>query len=87
MPLEIILINPFERNHEKEMWETFEKSLKEQYKEKGEHIIVLGNFQCERQLDAFVIKSKGIGIIDFKAYSGEIYAYQNDPWRANESQW
>jgi len=83
MPLDIKLINPFERAHEKAMWESFEKSLKEQYKENGEQIIVLGNFQCERQLDAFVIKSKGIGIIDFKAYSGEINAYQNDPWRAN----
>jgi superfamily I DNA/RNA helicase/RNA polymerase-binding transcription factor DksA len=83
MALDINLVSPFDRSHEKDMWDRFVDTLKQNYDQSCGDVMVLGNFQCERQLDAFVVKNNGIGIIDFKANSGEIYAFQNDSWLAN----
>jgi superfamily I DNA/RNA helicase len=80
MPLEIHLQQEFEESHEKVMWDRLGKELEDKFIEDGRLHILLGNFSCERQFDALYICPKGICIIEFKAYSGELYAPQNEEW-------
>ena len=84
MPLDIQRIDRFDHDHENRMWDRLVGDLEECFKDDGYLHILLGNFRCGRQFDAFYIGPRAACIVDFKAYSGMLHAPENSTWYIDE---
>jgi hypothetical protein len=85
MPLETQLIHPFEHAHEQQMWESLCASMTAAFKDAPEKALLLGNFNCGKQVDACLITRRGLAVIELKNYSGQLHAPPNDRWYAGHS--
>jgi superfamily I DNA/RNA helicase len=86
MPLDIQRIDRFTHNHENRMWDQLVGDLEESFKDDGHIHILLGNFRCGRQFDAFYVGPRAACIVDFKAYSGMLHAPENGTWYIDEAE-
>ena len=77
-----------DRSHENEFFRYFAKSVKAYFDKKGIPAVLLGMPTClvnsKLQIDALLITSKTITIIDFKNYSGELILPDEDSFRTSE---
>ena len=68
--------NTFARSYENTFFREFSRALSQRFEEKGFHGLLLGSPFCEveerLQIDALLITTYAICIIDFKNYSGEV---------------
>jgi hypothetical protein len=84
MPLDIQRIDRFGHDHENRMWDQLVGGLEERFEDNGHLHILLGNFRCGRQFDAFYVGPQAACIVDFKAYSGMLHAPENGTWYIDE---
>ena len=74
--------NTFARSYENTFFREFSRELSQRFEEKGFNGLLLGSPFCEveerLQIDALLITTYAICIIDFKNYSGEINLPDND---------
>lgn len=85
MPLETHRIHPFEHAHEQQMWESLCASMSAAFADSTEKVLLLGNFNCGRQIDACLVARRGIAVIELKNYSGQLHTPQNDRWYAGHN--
>ena len=85
MPLYIELIKPYAHDHESLMWKSLSEGLQKTFVDDGKSHFLLGNFSCEKQIDALYIGPRGICIIELKSHYGMIHAPQNGPWYGGEN--
>lgn len=68
--------NPFDQNHENSFFRIFSRSVHDKFEQKSLEGILIGNPFCYQdsrlQIDALLITSKAICLIDFKNYGGQI---------------
>jgi hypothetical protein len=68
--------NPYDQNYENSFFRIFSRSLFEKFEQNNLEGVLLGNPLCEKdnrlQIDALLITSKVICLIDFKNYGGQI---------------
>jgi len=74
--------NTFARSYENAFFREFVRELSQRFEEKGFHGLLLGSPFCEveerLQIDALLITTYAICIIDFKNYSGKINLPDHD---------
>lgn len=80
MPLEIQLLHPHARLHEKTMWESLASDLSGVFSTSPRRAFLLGNFNCEQQFDAVLIWPYGLAIFELKAEAGMLHAPENEGW-------
>lgn len=70
----------FNHSHENEAFSRLYTILKDELHDQNP--ILVGNFSCGGdQIDAMVLKSDSIILIDFKNYGGEVVYSENGPWK------
>ncbi len=85
MPLDIQLVHPFDKAHEHHMWESLCESMFAAFKDLPGKALLLGNFNCGRQIDACLVTGRGLAVIELKNYSGQLHAPPNERWFAGTS--
>ena len=85
MPLETHRIHPFEHAHEQQMWELLCGSMSAAFGNTTEKALLLGNFNCGRQIDACLVTRRGIFVIELKNYSGQLHTPPNGRWYAGHN--
>ena len=80
MPLDTQLVNPFDKPHERQMWDSLHETLSAAFRDDTEKSLLLGNFNCGRQIDACLVTPHGITVIELKNYTGQLYAPLNGAW-------
>ena len=84
MPLKVFLNNKFTTTHENTVFDELIKRLDGRWGNSDELIILIGNVNCNaHELDALVVKSDSVTVIDFKNYGGKIIFSENAAWTAN----
>jgi len=85
MALEIHQIHPFEYAHEQQMWESLCASMSAAFRDTTGKALLLGNFNCGRQIDACLVTGRGLAVIELKNHSGQLHTPPNDRWYAGHS--
>jgi hypothetical protein len=80
MALEIRLVHPHEKNHEKIMWDSLASTFSELFSTSPRKALLLGNFNCEQQFDAVLVWQHGVAIFECKADHGMLHAPENESW-------
>jgi hypothetical protein len=80
MPLDTELVNPFTKPHECRMWDSLQENLSAAFRGDPEKSLLLGNFNCGRQIDACLVTPRGVTVIELKNYTGQLYAPLNGAW-------
>jgi hypothetical protein len=80
MPLDSRIVHPFDKPHERLMWDELKSSLSSAFAADPRKSILLGNFICGRQVDACLIWSHGLAVIELKNYQGQLHAPLNERW-------
>jgi hypothetical protein len=82
MPLDIQLVHPIDADkpHERQMWDALSSALGNAFQGDPRKSILLGNFNCGRQIDACLIWPEGLAIIELKNYQGQLHAPLNEQW-------
>lgn len=62
------------------MWERLSSDLSAQLADDEELSILLGNFECDKLLDALFISRRGVCIVELKSHSGALVAEANAAW-------
>jgi hypothetical protein len=77
--------SPFEYTHENKLFFQLYNWLHDAWYHKQESLHLIGNFLLGgRQIDALILKSNAIIVIDFKDYGGTIHFSENSKWHANK---
>lgn len=86
MPLTTYLISPFEHEHESTMFDRLAVSLANRTDKVTDHYILIGNITVNGgDLDALLVKTDGISVIEFKAHGGLVVFDENLPWQVGTS--
>jgi hypothetical protein len=84
MPVKIFRNKKFSTNHENEFFDKLIEKFYAHWSNSDELVVILANFFCNTlEIDALVVKSDSISVIDFKDYGGEITFSENAEWKAN----
>ena len=76
---------PYETTHENRAFDSLLSALEENWGEKEELVVLLGNLYCQgSEIDAAIIKSRSITVIDFKDYGGKVRFSENGSWFADD---
>ena len=84
MALKIFKISDYDHMAEKKQFESVCQLLQNRYKDFVEETILIGNYNIEGvELDALLITTGGIRILEFKNWGGHIVARENGTWTSN----
>ena len=84
MALRIYKISEYSYNSEKKQFENICQLLKKTYVDPSKECILIGNYNIEGvELDALLITTGGIRILEFKNWGGHIIARENGSWTSN----
>ena len=73
--------NAFEHTHENHAFNRLHDLLQAEWEDRDEPLYLFGNFFVDgRELDALVVKSNAIIVVDFKDYGGELEVSENSSW-------
>lgn len=87
MSLTTYLVNPFEHDHEAEMFARLVDSLGKKLENIADPYILIGNFAVNgEELDALLVKPRGICVVELKAHGGLVIFDENLPWQVGTSQ-
>lgn len=85
MAIRIFKISNYNHIAEERQFESICKLLEQNYKDSSDECILIGNYNIEGvELDALLITSGGIRILEFKNWGGNIRARENGAWTSNE---
>lgn len=86
MPLTTYLINPFEHEHESEMFDRLVVSLGNKTDKIADPYLLIGNITVNGEdLDALLVKRDGISVVELKAHGGLVVFDENLPWQVGTS--
>lgn len=78
---------PFEHTHENKAFDALFELLDVHCTATGQEWLLLGNFYVgSRELDAMVVKSNAVIIIDFKDFSGQLRFSEDGPWYIEDAE-
>lgn len=84
MALHIFKISEYNYISESKQFENICQLLKQMYADSSEECILIGNYNIEGvELDALLITTGGIRILEFKNWGGHIIARENGSWTSN----
>ena len=84
MAVNIFKISEYNHIAETKQFESICKLLQQKYGDSSEECILVGNFNIEGvELDALLITTGGIRILEFKNWGGHIIARENGSWTSN----
>lgn len=84
MALHIYKVSEYNYRSELKQFENICKLLKETYADNSKECILVGNYNIEGvELDALLITTGGIKILEFKNWGGNIVARENGSWTSN----
>lgn len=76
------LVERFETTHENIFFRLVDQELRKKFEKEEHQYILIGNISVEgRQLDAVLLKTGGVLVIDFKDYQGDLVFSENGVWR------
>ncbi len=84
MPLRTFKVSDYNHLAETQQFESICRLLQGRYEDSAEECILIGNYNIEGvELDALLITSGGIRILEFKNWGGHIVARENGSWTAD----
>lgn len=84
MPLNIFKISDYNHIAETKQFESICKLLKQRYDASSDECILIGNYNIEGvEIDALLIATGGIRLLEFKNWGGTIIARENGAWTSN----
>lgn len=84
MPVKAFLNRKFNNTHENIIFDELINRLKSRWDNSNDLVVIIGNFYYNnKEIDAMLIKSDSIIIIDFKDYAGKITFSENSVWTAD----
>lgn len=84
MALQIYKVSEYNYISESKQFENVCQLLKQTYADSSEECILIGNYNIEGvELDALLITTGGIRILEFKNWGGHIIARENGSWTSN----
>ncbi|MDM1363199.1 AAA domain-containing protein [Myroides marinus] len=76
------LVDRFDTTQENIFFRELDQHLRERFKDEANNYILIGNISIQgHRVDAILIKTGGILVIDFKNYQGELTFTENGVWR------
>lgn len=82
MAFKSYLIRQYEHTHENSFFRVFSKQLRSSFQDTEDLHILVGNVSCNgHQIDALLISSGRLIVIDFKNYGGALIFSENNPWQ------
>ena len=86
MALNIFKISDYNHIAETKQFESICKLLHQKYDASSDECILIGNFNIEGvEIDALLIATGGIRLLEFKNWGGNIIARENGYWTRAES--
>lgn len=84
MALNIFKISDFNHIAETKQFESICKFLQQKYYASSDECILIGNYNIEGvEIDALLIATGGIRLLEFKNWGGNIIARENGCWTSN----
>ena len=84
MSLNIFKISDYNHMAETQQFESVCQLLQSRYKNTSEEIVLIGNYNIEGvEIDALLITTCGIRILEFKNWGGKIVARENGNWTSD----
>ena len=84
MSLNIFKISDYNHMAETQQFESVCQLLQKKYKNTSEEIVLIGNYNIEGvEIDALLITTCGIRILEFKNWGGKIVARENGNWTSD----
>lgn len=84
MAVNIFLISEYNHIAETKQFDAICQLLQQRYRDSSDNCVLIGNYNVEGvELDALLITTGGIRLLEFKNWGGKIVARENGTWTSN----